>query len=507
MATLETRTGVILADGGGNLLETRTGVILADGGSNLLETRTGVIFACDPVEPLSGTIAVDVALSGTVGYTPPSGRITATQRGYLQNRNAAHYLTVEVQDATATWRDLGAFSGSDYVLSALISDQLETPSVSATVSIRSGLGAASIAPIMSASTANATGRLLDVSRRIRVTMRVIPTTGVVTEPSYVTVFLGRIDRISTGNGQMLQLQCRDQLAQLLDASFDRRRTYGDNTTPLETVLQQMLTDVLGTAAPTIVTYTSPAWAPPGGAYAVVAKRGDNLWAKMTELLDQIGWILRYRWNGPNVAELRLFAPARTGGTSKYTLLPFEVRSVEEAALDLAGVRNSVQIAYYTAPTAQAYYTATDADSVVAYGGARLLIVAESKSSQINSSATAKRMGDAILSDLRISPYTHAVKTTHCFWAPESGDIMDVPANDVTHDSTQQLACINVLLQLQSDGEGNTATLQMRGQPASRGKSWLLLSGTSDDPNSGTGSLSTLSALTVTNMARAAHPAT
>ncbi len=484
--------------------ETRVGVLHASSVDTLArETRVGVLYAADPLETLSARFDVVVSLSANLTSVPPEPRITAPQRLALQQRRAAHWLYVSVRDADGTYQDLATFGGSNYVLSAIISSQLDTPATAATITVRAGLGADSIAPMMTDATANVDGRLIDVARDVRIQMAVVGPTETPDGDDIITIFLGTIDRVSSQNGQTLVLQCRDKLVPVLDGSFDRTRTYGDGVTPLESVLQSMLTDALGTSAPSLLTRVSPDWAPPGGDYAVTARRGDSLWQKMLELTDQIGWLVRYKWNGAHISELVLVEPARAATVATYTLhtdsdpaLVNEVREVQEAALDLAGVRNSVQIAYYpSGSSTQAFYTTQDSSSIAAYRK-RPLIISELKSSQINSATTAQRMGDAILPDVALPSFTHTVKTTHAFWPAEPGDIIGIPPNDVTHDADQLLAVTDVTVTLEAGG-GST-TMQMRGQPASKGKAWLRLAGAVDDPDAGVGTPGSIDTLSVTS---------
>ena len=497
MATRETRTGATYASGESDALETRTLALYASGESDAFETRTGVVFACDLIEPLSGTVNVGVTLTGDLTPVPAAPRITPTQRGYLAAKRAAHYMIVEVRDADGDWQDVANVDGSgdaevNYLVSAVISQYLETPATAATVTIRAGVGATSIAPLMSASTANATGRLIDVARDVRIRMSVLPPGTTPVDPDdYITIFLGTIDRVSSGNGQTLTLACRDLLVPVLDGSFESTSSYGDGTTPVEDILQQMLNAALGTSAPTLITRNSPGWAPPGGSYSITARRGDSLWAKMSELVDQIGWIIRYRWNGPHISELVLIEPDRAATVAKYTLTNTEVADVQEASLDLAGVRNLVQIFY----NGTSFFTATSSASIDAYR-LRKLIIAESATSQIDTAAAAERMGRAILSDMELPEFTHAITHQHAFWPAEAGDVIEIAPNDVTHDGAQTLAVTSVVLTL--DGRRSSCVMQMRGKPASRGKSWLRLAGASDDVSSGVGTPGAVDSLTITN---------
>ncbi len=484
--------------------ETRAGVIHAsDVDVVARETRVGVIYAADPLETLSARFDIVVGLTANLTTVPAEPRITAPQRLALQQRRAAHWLFVSVRDADGTYQDLATFGGNNYVLAATITSQLDTPATSATITVRAGKGADSIAPLMTDATANTDGRLIDVARDVRIQMAITGPTDTPDGDDIITIFLGTIDRVSSQNGETLTLSCRDKLVPILDGSFDRTRSYGDGSTPVEMVLQQMLDDALGTAAPTLLTRVSPGWAPPGEPYQITARRGESLWQKMLELTDQIGWLVRYKWNGAHISELVLFEPDRLSTTAKYTLQDSsdptrinEVREVQEAALDLAGVRNSVQIAYYPAGSGtQAFYTAQDSSSIAAYRK-RPLIISELKSSQINSAVTAQRMGDAILPDIALPAFTHTVRTTHAFWPAEPGDIIGVPPNDVTHDAEQLLAVTDVTATLEAGG-GST-TMQMRGRPASKGKAWLRLAGAVDDPDAGVGTPGSIDTLSVTS---------
>lgn len=421
--------------------------------------------------------------------------ITAGQRTQLASRRAAHFLRVEVQDAGGVWRDVRSIGGADYQLGAAVSSSLDTPATTATVTLRAGRSFASIAPGMTGATANASGRLLDVGRGVRIDVAVLAPGATPAAGDWVRLFDGRIDTVDQDGGGRLTLRARDRMVPILDAMFLQNESLGDGSSSVEFVLQGMLIAALGPGAPTLVTPVSPAWAPPAG--AVRPRRGEQLWARMSALVDQIGWLVRFRWSG-NAPELRLFAPVRqpTAGDVAFTIAGSEVRSVESAAFDLAPVRNLVQVLYRAEGSALTV-SAQDLTSQATYG-VRRLIVSEDSASQIRTAPQAQRMADAILADLRIPPVAYRLSHLHCFWPVEVGDVIDVAPDGVAFDATQRLGVVSVEHQL--DEGGGRTVIGLRGTPASRGRSWLTVGGASDpaptDPTSASASFTSTGAVRV-----------
>lgn len=393
--------------------------------------------------------------------------IAGAERTLLAGRNVAHFLRVRVANHLGTLTDLRTVSGADYQLSATVVSNVDTPADTATVVVRAGRGTGSIAPLMVTGTVSASGRLIDVGRSIVLDVAVLAVGSSPSAGDWRTVFDGTIDTVAQGDGQRLTLSCRNRMLPILDATTASTTTILPE--PAQDMLASLLTLGLGAGAPTIVTPTSPGWTPA----AIAVDRGSSVWQKMAQVADQIGWMIRYRWNG-NTPELRFFAPNRSLSSADWTLASAEVAAVREASLDLAAVRNEIQVGYRTSPNgALLIAQAQDGPSIAAYD-LRRLIIDEEASSQVDTLAEAQVMADAILSDVRVPPYSHTLTHRHALWCVEVGDIIDVPGNAVTHDLTQRLAVVGT--ELSVGGGGGSMTLRLRGAPASRTSSWLTLGG-------------------------------
>ena len=391
--------------------------------------------------------------------------ITGAERTQTRQRANAVRLKVEVETATpGTFADLATLNGQDYRLGATVTTSLQQVCDTATIALRAGYQSASIAPAMTSATVNAVARAIDGRRRVLVSVAVLDPAATVVSGDWKMVFDGRIDRVETrANGEQLVLQCRDRMADLLNMVFEFSGTAGTGASPLETVIQSILTAVMGGSAPTLVTPVSPAWAPAAATY----RRGDSPMALITALCDQIGWVVRYRWNG-NTPELRLFDPRRSMASADWDVWSGEVGRVEAFDFDATQIRNVIGIAWREGGALQSL-TVLDTSSISQYGLIPMM-VQEGASSQIRTSTAATRMGNAILSDLKSPPLSETMRTRHPFWFVEAGDILDIQPNGVTHDASQRLAAITAVHEF-TDG-GGSSRIDMRGAPTSRGRDWL-----------------------------------
>jgi hypothetical protein len=132
--------------------------------------------------------------------------------------------------------------------------------------------------------------------------------------------------------------------------------------------------------------------------------GQQFWQR-EPLLDVLrrlaglrGWDVKYRWDdGTSSWRLTLYDPR--GDSSSVDTLSQSQFDVTSYAIDIAGVRNVVQVAYYV----DGIFTrldppASDTDSLASYGR-RFCELGEAASSQINSDDEASAFANAILGDL------------------------------------------------------------------------------------------------------------
>lgn len=393
--------------------------------------------------------------------------LTAATLAAMATPNAAHHLRVFVQDWAATWVDLSSVGGARYVLGARVAMDLASPTTTATITLRTGTGGASIVPLVTSSAPNSGGRLLDVGRGVRVDVAVTAPTATPAAGDWIRVFEGRAELIDQVSADRLTITARNQLARITEVAFPSSITFGTGSTPLETVLQDMLTAgfALAGSPPTLVTPVSPAWAPARA--ATIAKAGDLVWPAMTKLTDQIGWLIREGWSG-NTPQLRLFAPDRTRTTSDWALSGSAPRVISSSALDLQPVRNRITvIARDGGATVTA--VASDASSIALYG-IRELIISEEASSAVKTLAQCQRMADAILADLRLPAVRWGVQTRNAHPGLEVGDMVLCGVTP-QHNDAPQLLAVRAVEHVFENASGST-TVALEGRPASRGRSWL-----------------------------------
>lgn len=222
--------------------------------------------------------------------------------------------------------------------------------------------------------------------------------------------------------------------------------------------------------------TSPGW----NLNVFQAKR-ESVWNAMSELAQQIGWDLRWKWDPVEAGfRLHLYDPNRSKTTPDRVLsFGAEVRGYDSVDLDIANVRNVVRVVYSDSADRDSRGTAkrkwvqvTDSTSLARFGR-RFMEAAESSSSSIDSSGEATTMANAMLSDLA-SPVAD-VNVRMCFfpWV-ELTDLLGLPADGRRFTSQQNLAVTSYDNEW-SDGRGSTK-VAVRGKPSSGWYRWARISG-------------------------------
>lgn len=252
---------------------------------------------------------------------------------------------------------------------------------------------------------------------------------------------------------------------------ERGTTSTSTGTSVETVLQQIATDN-GTGV-TVTTPSSPGWL-----IKWYLQQRVNTWQAMSQLVDQIGWDLRPRWDsGSSSFKLKFTEIDRAKTTPDRTFSASEKIAVTDLEIDRASIRNVVRVLYWDPtsldaggnPTRQLPVERTNAGSVTTFGR-RFIEIAEASSSQIDTQAEAEAMADAALSDLA-SPTAEKGVTLEYFPFVELGDLYRFSGDGVHHSGNLDLAVTGYTHTIDASGEASTQ-LRLRGKPSGGVERWL-----------------------------------
>lgn len=235
-------------------------------------------------------------------------------------------------------------------------------------------------------------------------------------------------------------------------------------TPVEDVIQQIIDDNLGAGVVTLEVPVSPSWD-----IKWFLQRRDATLTGIRALVDQIGWDLRFLWDsGSSSYKLTLIEPDRAKTTPDHTFAASEVLEVQGLAQRLDMIRNAVRVVYSDSTDLDPQgrpkrkrLTVTDATSITAYGR-RFMEVAEGESSNIDSSAEATTMAEAMRDDLS-TPVAELSVTVPFFPWVELGDLYRFTANEIHFTSDQDLAVSGY--EHTFDGETARTRFDLRGKPS------------------------------------------
>lgn len=242
-------------------------------------------------------------------------------------------------------------------------------------------------------------------------------------------------------------------------------------TAVETVLQQILDDNLGAGVVSLYVPTSPGWMIRG----YQQDRGSLLDA-VTRLADQIGWALRFKWDaGTSAFRLTFYDVDRAKTVQDATVVPSEVLDVSKASKDISVIRNAVRVVYSDTANRtpskeplRAVLEVTDATSISKYGR-RFCEIAESSNSNIDTSAEAASLANAVLSDLKEPNLEWGVRLRFYPWL-ELADLLRFLPNGRHFSSEQKLAIVSVEHSLSATS--GTTSISTRGKPSTGHARWL-----------------------------------
>lgn len=242
-------------------------------------------------------------------------------------------------------------------------------------------------------------------------------------------------------------------------------------TAVETVMQQIIDDNLGSGVVTLYTPASPGWS-----ISAFTQQRQSVWDAVRALANQIGWDLRFKWrSGTAQFELTFSEPDRAKTTPDYTFGTEDEWKLQKLAGNIHDIRNAVRIVW-TDPTStdaqgtgtRSSQTYTDPTSISTYGR-RFMEVQEGKSSNIDTGTEASTLSTALLSDLS-TPKIDRAGQFEFFPLCELGDLYRFAADNINYTSDQDLAVVSYSHDISADGA--TTTIAARGQPAGGFHRWL-----------------------------------
>lgn len=379
----------------------------------------------------------------------------------------------------------------DFVQSVGIVESVDNQSATATVNLKRQIYELSLAPTMSDSPLNqfpvasaaAPGRdsrggqdLLVPGTAITIFARRVPNqfndTNQVALTQGTLIFQGTIDAVEWSS-DTISVECVDQGAELIDTYIehtpDRLYNSPNGSSTVEAGMQAVLNATLGGAAPTLYTPASPSWT-----IGPWKQRRESLMQAIQSLADQIGWLVKYKWDPITSAYLLTFHdPDRDQTRFDGIVTPNDYTSVSSITQALTNVRNVVRVSYADVlqpidqdqdgnwNNAVAHVERSDASSITAYGR-RFMEISESATSNIDTAAEANAMADAILADLK-NPDTN-MSLDLPYWEIEIGDRLVFEANGTTFDQDTTFAVVSKSIAM-SDGAVATS-LQLKEAPAS-----------------------------------------
>ena len=449
-------------------------------------------------------------------------------------------VRVRTVDAAGVAVDLTDYLGQDWVQSASVSDDVDSPVVGATVVLHRQAYRLAMSPLMTGSRINADGAFLRPNMPIAIDTRVGPLDADASAP-WRPLFAGYVSEVAPDE-KGVTLTCSDLAKRLVDTRIETMRSYGappPTGQALEAVLQAMIADAAGgvpwaasrprvvgdvvrsaastthgygyicTAAGTSGT-SAPTWPTTLGAtvtdgtavwtcartYPVLYvpdsplwdlapfdQGPEGLWDALQNLVAEIGWCLRYRYDDATSAwRLTLHAPERVGAVPVWTLRSSEYEALAGPAESDADVRNAVVVYYDDRADLDAAGNPKrksamrhDVASQLQWGR-RWMALSEAATSNIDTAAEAGRLADAALADLSQPVYTCGVGAgllPHL----ELGDVVLLMPDGEAHDQPLSAAIVSIQHTLTAPDDSGAAEyrtelgLRVAG-PVSMSTGWL-----------------------------------
>lgn len=382
---------------------------------------------------------------------------SAGQLADLLETNRRESWRVRIADHTDTLQDVT----SKVIAIPEITIDVNQNSRTATVVMQRETSDGSDSPLMSGTPA------IYPRRRIVIDLVVKRYDESVAGSDWVEVFNGFVDVPSFGgrDGRMV-LSCRDYWRVFNDTFISTEGTYGSvGGVAIETVMQQLLDDNLGSGAYTLNVVGTPSTS----IYTYTQKR-MKLSEALIDLANVNGWHLRFAYDQSSSSWLpTLEEPPRSKTTPDYTFTTVGYFDVPELAIDPSGIVNTVTVQY----DASNAVTGSDSTSVSNWGALEIWIDA-TQDPQFTDSSSAQALADVIVAD-RANPLTVMTVTGRLFPFAEIWDLYRFPADSILYSSNQDLAVSRVVHRIPErslrGGEAPTTTLYLQGSPSGGVDRW------------------------------------
>lgn len=287
--------------------------------------------------------------------------ITGPQRTQIAAGTLAIFSKLEIQNPDLAWVDVStSLSTPDWFNEATLSESIDQVSQSFTAVLLRDAGSLSLAPLRTDSTINrnsvpAYAPMLDVRRMWRVSIAVIAQGSTPISTDWKEVGKGYIDTIDVqGSPSTITITGRDLLAQILDhymrgvdgiTPFPPYSPSG--TDSMETVIQQILDDELGTGRANVGSSGITLYTPVSPSYVMkpYTTGAGGLMDALTKVAQLAGMVLRYRYDASDVLRLTLLKPPRTATVADWTIGKDEYSVIPINKLDITGVRTYIDLFY------------------------------------------------------------------------------------------------------------------------------------------------------------------
>lgn len=479
--------------------------------------------------------------------------ITTAQRNQIAAGTLAIFTRFEIENPDLVRTDVStALSTPDWFNEATLTESIDQVSQTLTAILLRDAGSLSLAPLRTDSTINrnsvpAYAPMLDAKRKWWASYAVVPTGTTPATADWKEVGTGYIDAIDVqGSLSTITVTGRDLLARLLDHymhGIDGVQTFPpyspSGTDSMETVIQQILDDELGTGRANVGSSGITLYTPVSPSYVMkpYTTGVGGLMDALTKVAQLAGMVLRYRYDASDVSRLTLLKPPRTATVADWTIGPSEYSVIPVNKLDITAVRTLIDLFYIDSSLGQQHVTSPAAltGTLTATAGAAtfsasqagiiangaLILVAGNKCtvSAFNgttgctlsgsptfaaspwttsasltkygerymkvdlsgslpmTAANAQAMADAIRSDLE-TPWLEQQFTSYALWFAQLYDYAKTLANGVQYNADQLGGVTSITHRL----KGGTVKTDIgaRGQPAGGSRLWTITGLTAPD---------------------------